>query len=66
MWDAANRAKEPAEKSKTASPSLGADSTFPRDAASRSSIGGKQRRLLAGKWARRRWGQCPRHGQTCR
>lgn len=66
VWAAANRAEEPVEKSKTASPSLGADSTFPRDAASRSSIGGKQRRLLAGKWARRRWGQRPGRGQTCR
>lgn len=62
----ANRAEEPVEKSKTASPSLGAGSTFPRDAASQPSIGGKQRRLLAGKWARRGWGQSPRRGQACR
>lgn len=44
-WADANRAEEPAEKSKAASPRLGAGSTFPRDAASHSSIGGKQRRL---------------------
>ena len=64
-WADANRAEELVEKSKIASPSLGAGSTFPRDA-SQPSIGGKQRRLLAGKWARRGWGQSPRRGQTRR
>lgn len=65
-WADANRAQEPVEKSKTVSPSLGAGPTSLRDAAFLSSIGGKQRGLLAGKRTRRGWGQSPGREQTCR
>lgn len=55
-----NTAEEPVQKSKTASPSLGAGSTFPRDAASQPNIGGKQKRLLGRKVGQERLGSEPK------